>query len=210
MQLDMKHFEELRSRVNAQLEVLRVPTRREQIDRYPWLYGALGEVPSKVMFICENPSLTPTRSARNVDGGPPDIETQWWGSPTNNAAKRFRRALYVTGLKETSPNARGGWRCYITNVIKEANLARDQEALPPTERFEQARVWAPILRWQVECVAPEHVFTVGSRADASFRRLQSHGLVPPVPCACIMHYSARNSDESVLQAMTDVIRRELR
>lgn len=210
MALDMSHFEELRSRINAQLEAMAIPTRREQMDGYPWLYGALGEVPSRVMFICENPSLTPTRSARNVDGGPPDIETQWWGSPTNNAAKRFRRALYETGLKETPPSVRGGWRCYITNVIKEANLAHDQEALSTAQRFGQARTWAPILRWQMECVSPEHVFTVGARADSSFRRLQSYGLVPPVPCVCIMHYSARKSDEAVLQAMTSGIHGELR
>jgi hypothetical protein len=124
-ELNMRYFEELRDRINERLGELRTPYRDLQARESPWLYGALGEVPSDVMFICENPSITGVRQAHvdTIDGRAPDIEAQWWGGRNNPAAKRFRPVLRQVGLKTNRPDARGGWRCYITNVVKEANVA---------------------------------------------------------------------------------------
>ena len=106
----LRHFEELRDRIDRRLRELKAPYADLQSEGYPWLYGALGEVPSEVMFICENPSLNGMRSAAvdTIDGRAPDIEAQWWGGWQNPAAKRFRVALRRTGLKTSNIAARGG------------------------------------------------------------------------------------------------------
>jgi len=123
----MDHFEALRNRINARLEQIGTKHAHRQIRQFPWLYGALGEVPSDVMFVCEDPSLTGVERAdiRPLSGATPNIEDQWCGGPKSNCIKRFRPALCELGLKTTEPAALGGWRCYITNLIKEADVVRD-------------------------------------------------------------------------------------
>ena len=147
-ELNMHHFEELRNRINVRLNELQTRHREVQINDYPWLYGALGEVPSDVMFICENPSIAGIKKAHGdtIDRRAPDIEAQCWGGRNDNAAKRFCVVLRKLGLKTTRPDARGGWKCYITNVVKEANIAgQDQGSLTVAQKKEQALAWCDIL-----------------------------------------------------------------
>jgi hypothetical protein len=201
--LDMAHFTELRSRINRRLDELSTVHAETQKVQYPWLYGALGAVPASAMLICENPSLTGVSRAHvaTVDGLPPDIEAQWWGGPRNPAATRLRVALHRLGLKSTPPAQKGGWRCYITNVVKEANVAGDQRKLTRAERDGQAVEWADILRWELECVQPEHVFAVGGEAHRLLRFLQRQGLTPRRPIHPVRHYSARGSHAATLAAI---------
>lgn len=56
--MHMRYFEDLRRKINHRLIQLETPHRQFQIEECTWLYGALGAVPSDVMFICENPSIT--------------------------------------------------------------------------------------------------------------------------------------------------------
>ena len=131
-------------------------------------------------------------------------EAQWWGGDRNPAAKRFRRVLHELELKQTPPQAKGGWRCYITNVIKEANLAGEQAASGNVRRMEQARAWAEILLWELESVQPRHVFAVGGRAYEVLRRLQLERLLPRFDLRRICHYSDRGpgrTDEAVVADM---------
>ena len=123
--MNMAHFETLRERVLGQLVAVGGNYGREQIDRYPWFYGALGAVPAPVMFVCENPSLAGVCLGLKQQGAL-DIETQWGGGEIDNPAKRFRPVLVELGLKDPPPQGRGGWRCYITNVIKQANIVNEQ------------------------------------------------------------------------------------
>jgi hypothetical protein len=202
--LNMQYFKELRRRINQRLEELETKHREAQINDYPWLYGALGEVPSEVMFICGNPSLTSIRRAHvdTVDGREPDIEAQWWGGRKNNAAKRFRVVLRKLGLKSSRPDVKGGWKCYITNVVKEANIAgADQGGLTRSEKNEQAAAWADILIWEYDQVRPSQVFAVGGDAYQSLHHLQRLGYLSDVEIRPIGHYTARGSDEAVMQAM---------
>ena len=50
---DMQHFRLLRDRINARLRQIGTRHARRQMDEFPWLYGALGQVPSDVMLVCE-------------------------------------------------------------------------------------------------------------------------------------------------------------
>jgi hypothetical protein len=203
----MHHFEELRRRINVRLEEIAAPHREAQILEYPWLFGALGQVPSDIMFICENPSAGGVRSASvdTVDGGPPDIEAQWWGGRKNPAAKRFRVALHQLGLKQTPPSVKGGWRCYITNVIKEMNVVGDHRELATSDYNRMAEEWAPILKWELKQVRPKHVFAVGGRAFDRVRKLVSRRLIPPIQPQLVNHYSSYATDEDVIAGFVRVI-----
>lgn len=81
-----QHFGQLREKIHDRLWVLRPPHWEEQIEKHPWLYGALGHPEAGVMFICEDPSLKGVREARSPLGGPCDFDTQWTGDPA------YRRA----------------------------------------------------------------------------------------------------------------------
>ena len=65
-----RHFLELREAIHDRLRTLRPPCWEEQIEQYPWLYGALGDPNADVMFICENPSLSALRAVRKALGRP--------------------------------------------------------------------------------------------------------------------------------------------
>lgn len=203
--LDMRYFEELRALINQHLEDLQTPHRHLQINQYPWLYGAIGAVPSDVMFICENPSIAGVRQAHvdTIDGLAPDIEAQWWGG----AAKRFRKVLSKTGLKTNRPDERGGWNCYITNVVKEANnTGLDQRSKSSYEKQEQARSWSDILRWELENVQPKYVYCVGVASYKMVNRLQSEQLLPRFRPILMYHYSARRREQDILEKMQLPIR----
>ena len=207
--IQLKHFELLRNKINARLEEIGTRHAQRQIEDFPWLYGALGQVPSDVMFVCENPSLTGVERAhvRTVGGGRPTIEDQWCGGPKSNCIKRFRPALCEMGLKTTGPLEPGGWRCYITNVIKEADVVRD---FISRDKQSIALEWADVFRWEIQEVNPTVIFTVGNAATELMRVLQTMEKIPrlrmPQP---VMHYSNRGrgmTDKVVRETITNDIR----
>jgi hypothetical protein len=214
MTLNMQYFETLREKINLRLKELVRDGKfdrnkaRAQIEQYPWLYGALGKIPSEVMFICENPSLKGVEKADEdtIDKGRPDIEAQWWGGSTDNAACRFRVALCKLKLKTTRPRERDGWECYITNVIKQANTAKDQEKLSKDEKRQQARDWADILQWEFEHVKPKYVICVGGNAYGFVQMLQRERRLIQFPVYEVMHYSARGNTQKIIDEIVSGVR----
>jgi uracil-DNA glycosylase len=112
--------------------------------------------------------------------------------------------LCALGLKDSPPAAKGGWRCYITNVIKEANLARTQAATKHRRRIEQARQWADILRWEVDAVRPTHVFAVGGRAHEVVLDLQAQSRLPKFAVHRICHFSDRGRGRTTDAVVADM------
>ena len=198
-ELDMRHFETLRQRINSQLRELGLCTGQ---TRHQWLYGALGAVPSDVMFICENPSKGGVEGADEVasrNGRQPDIEDQWRGSgPGDPATRIFRPVLCELGLKLTRPADRGGWQCYITNVIKEMAVAKNWGELSLARvKYPKAIEWADILEWELQQIRPSWIFCVGDNAHDLVGRLQRSSRLPSLQgqhLHHITHYSARKSD----------------
>jgi hypothetical protein len=164
------------------------------------------------MFICENPSIRGVRRAHRkpVGGDEPDLESQWWGGPRDYAARRFRPVLCELGLKATPPGKKKGWKCYITNLIKEANIVGDQNALCSSVKKQQAQDWAQTLRWEIARVQPKTIFCVGAKTARLVRWLQREELLPSFPVNQIWHYSARGSDSLVRRRMRHAIHRALR
>ena len=108
---------------------------------------------------------------------------------------------------EQGPLEPGGWRCYITNVIKEADVVRD---FISRDKQSIALDWADVLRWEIEEVNPTVIFTVGNAATALMRALQTMEKIPwlrkPQP---VMHYSNRGrgmTDKVVRETITNDIR----
>jgi len=204
--LNLAHFEALRSKINARLTSIGTKHAFRQITEFPWLYGALGQVPSEAMFICENPSLTGVERAdsRTILGGKAGIEDQWAGGPASNCIKRFRPALCQLQLKTTPPTAPGGWRCYITNVIKEADVVRDFVA---RDKPSLAIEWADVLAWEIEQVSPRTIFTVGDAATRLVKLVQSRGLIPAFPAPRrVMHYSNRGAGATDIAVREAIVR----
>lgn len=211
-QLALRYLRSLRRLIGPQLARSRLRCARNQIRDYPWLWGALGQIPSDVMFICENPSMLGVQRAHDhpLGGKTPDFESQWWGGPRDYAARRFRRVLCELGLKTTPWDARAGWKCYITNLVKEVNVVRDQNALCLEAKKLQAKVWAPILAWEIDRVRPRFIFCVGAKTYRLVRWLQRADRFPEFPVHPIWHYSSRGSDSAVRRRILDGINAVLR
>ncbi len=218
MNFNMQYFSTLRNKINQELKelmedkIIDPALGMEQIEKYTWLYGALGKVPSDTMFICENPSFKGIENAniKTVDGRKPDIEAQWWGGEKNPAAKRFRKALYETQLKITSPKEKGGWKCYITNVIKQANIVKNQNALLQCTKEQQARNWAKILQWEITQVKPKHIFCVGGKTERAIKLLQKENRIQKFVINKLMHYSARGTDEKIITEIVSGINKVIK
>ena len=101
---------------------------------------------------------------------------------------------------------RGGWNCYITNVIKQAAIVAEFKRIPVEKKRRVAGQWRDILQWELGNVKPDRIFCLGHksyrlvewlRANA---RLDTHGR-----CQRIWHYSAPYSHEKMEREMRNGI-----
>ena len=199
---DHRHFEELRKRINEQLSKIDSSDAKEQITQYPWLYGALGNPCSDVVFVCENPSRTGVRWANHSKTDSP-IEKQWQG----HRAMRFRRALCNLKLKDPNAGDEGGWHCYITNVVKEMNLVSNHQKANKSTKCEMVRRWADVLNWELSRTRPEIVFCVGRKAEVAMKLLNDECRISyQGPFHYVPHYSIRRSDSEVESMMGGAIK----
>jgi hypothetical protein len=152
---------------------------------FPWLLGALGDPCSGIWFVGENPSLGQVERVRDPQGGPPTEEAQWWAS---RGDRLFRELLVKHGFKKSSTDAHGGWNCYITNVIKEADYAQVWRGSSAERRTDAARAWAPLLKWELEESRPVLVVSLGKTVRAVLDQLRRQGLRFP-RIETVQHYS---------------------
>src|SRR5687768_12537190 len=80
---------------------------------FPWLTNSLGDPFAGVWFVAEYPSLGQVERG----GAAPSVETQW---AVSRGDRLFREALVGAGFKDGASDSPGGWRCYVTNIIKHA------------------------------------------------------------------------------------------
>lgn len=150
--------------------------------QFPWVLACLGDPFAAVWFVAENPSLTQVERA--VDSTPED---QWNVSVGD---KLFREQLIAHGFKTGMADDVGGWRCYITDVVKSVDRVHEWNKLPQSERLLVADAWAPVLAWELELGQPSIVVSVGDKADRLLSHLLKRGLIPPLPRRMkVDHYS---------------------
>lgn len=161
------------------------PDSEDHLRSFPWLTGALGEPKCPVWFVGENPSLTMVERVRDPSGGPPTEEAQWWASKGD---RLFRDLLHKHGFKETPPTKPGGWRCYITNVVKEPDYTKLWRNKSQALRNEAAMRWAPLLQWELDEGRPDVVVALGNTVRRILAYLDgAHLELPRVET--IAHYS---------------------
>jgi hypothetical protein len=150
--------------------------------RFPWVLACLGDPFAPVWFVAENPSLTQVE--RSLDSTPED---QWNVSVGD---KLFRQQLVAHGFKTGTTDSPGGWRCYITDVIKSVDRVHEWNKLSERERQKVAEAWAPLLAWELELGQPKIIVSVGAKADRLLNHLLQERLIPPLPRRLkVDHYS---------------------
>jgi len=161
------------------------PHLNDYRHRFPWLTGALGDPTSGIWFVGENPSLSQVEKVSDPQGGAPTEEAQWWASWGDQL---FRRLLVENGFKESSPEAHGGWRCYIINVIKEAEYAEEWGRSPVERRRAAAHAWAPVLQWELDQSRPTLIVALGNKVRDALSQLANNGMQFP-RIERVHHYS---------------------
>lgn len=162
------------------------PQAYDHRDQHPWLTGALGDPFASIWFIAENPSLTMVERATNAVVGPLTPETQWSGS---RGDKLFRQMLVKHDFKSGTVESLGGWHCYITNVIKEADYSNRWNAKKQSERNRIAEIWNPVLAWELEHSKPLLVTIMGNRTNTELQYLENLGQITLPETIKITHYA---------------------
>lgn len=161
------------------------PTVANHRDRFPWLTGALGDPEAGVWFVGENPSLGQVERVQDPLGGAPTEEAQWWAS---RGDQLFREMLVKHGFKSAPVKAHGGWRCYITNIIKEADYAEHWRGSPAERQTNAIAAWTPVFRWELETSRPSLVVALGKTVRQALSRAERLGIVLPETMV-VQHYS---------------------
>ena len=162
------------------------PELRDHRDRFPWLTGSLGNPRSGVFFVAENPSLGQVERATNPGGGEPTVEAQWFAS---RGDRLFRESLISAGFKEGAWDSIGGWNCYISNLIKEADYAEKWKERGQGYRYSAAEVWAEVFRWELETGRPRLVVTMGKQVEKLVEYLNCSDRLELPSVMYIDHYS---------------------
>ena len=174
------YWDELEGRLDAIFQDH--PELYDHRSKFPWVLACLGDPFAPVWFVAENPSLTQVERARE-----PTSEDQWNVSVGD---KLFRQQLVEHGFKTGTVDSPGGWRCYITDVIKSIDRVSAWNKLPQRERDEIAEAWAPVLAWELEVGQPKIIVSVGNKADKLLNYLLRRQLIPAPPrWMKVDHYS---------------------
>ena len=175
-------FAQLEGRVDATYEAEpRLPDRRSE---YPWVTGYLGDPFAPVWFVAEAPSLSRIETAARTPQTP---EMQWAVSPGD---KLFRRMLSKHGFKTGGEFTPGGWRCYITDVIKSSYRVSDWQTESDDARLAVAEAWADALRYELTEGRPKLLVILGDKTRKPLMHLVSRNRIQPLPeYVTIYHYS---------------------
>jgi uracil-DNA glycosylase len=177
-----RHFEQERARRVDRVFEQHPDLLYDHRETHPWLTGALGDPFAGVWFVAENPSLRQVERATL-----PTEESQWFVS---RGDRLLRDLLVKHGFNNPPWDAPGGWRCYLTNVIKSADRAGRWNKTVRATQLRTAEAWAPVLAWELQQGRAQLVVALGRPAERFLTRFQRQGLLPALPARhCIPHYS---------------------
>jgi hypothetical protein len=191
----------VRTRIAA---VFATPAARRlklQDDRktHPWVTGWIGDPNASVWFIGENSSNARIDhwEAARPEGERATAEDQWKDSAGD---RLFRSALVANKFKSGDPDAPGGWRCYVTDLLKSGVRVTDYNKLPYREKLAIAEAWMPVMQWQLEHGRPRLIVPMGQRVHQMLIDLTKRGLRLPADARIepLMHYvrAARFGDQA--------------
>jgi len=163
-----------------------LPAVKDHRSNHPWAIGAHGNPFAGIWFVAENPSLTQVERVHDPDGEPPTIEAQWWSS---RGDQLLRQMLVKYGFKTGSIDSPGGWKCYITNVIKEADYTRDWRDKTQVARNQVAETWSGLLAWELTNSKPRLVVIMGKQTELLIKHLVSMRRIKLPRVEQITHYA---------------------
>jgi hypothetical protein len=108
---------------------------------FPWLTGCIGDPFSPVWFVAENPSITQVERAAGTS-----TELQW---SVSRGDQLLRRMLATHRFKHGEPLSTGGWRCYITDVLKSTVRVSNWNGKPWELKEQAAEAWAPAIAYEL-------------------------------------------------------------
>ena len=146
---------------------------------YRWLKGYLGNPSSRIIFICEIPSLS-KRFTQRQPRDSTDENLQW---NVHGGDWLFRDLLCEFGFKTNSPREADGWECWITDFIK--CPIENLNALDENARRSLITRSAEILEREMRLLNPVLIVTVGNNADKYF----DEHVLTNVPKQKVTHYS---------------------
>jgi hypothetical protein len=163
--------------IEAEIDKVFAANRRfrpyDHRKEYWWVKGYLGNITSKVMFLAENPSLRGIKRA-NKNPDLQDPELQW---AVSRGDLIFRGALFKADFKAGGPTSKGGWHCYITNIVKMADVASNWKKRGDEDRWQIVKAFVPVLRKELELMKPDVIVVMGERPKQVFLRLQEMNLL---------------------------------
>lgn len=167
-------------------KVIRENDLENWLEEYPWLIGYIGNPAKPVWFIGENPSLKSVIAVHRRSQTA--SENLQWNS--HDGDRLLRESITEAGLKSGDPASDEGWKCYITNAIKEPEIVKIRNAQKSDNRFwqEQAKRWLPLLQRQIDSGAPRVLVALGGQTHKILMHMRSLGLTCP-PVIKINHYS---------------------
>jgi hypothetical protein len=162
----------------------RHPELYDQRKNHPWLIGALGDPFSGIWFVAEHPSLTMVERA-----GPwreLTHETQWSES---RGDKLLREKLVKYGFKKGGVDSKGGWNCYLTNIIKEAHYPEDWHRKSQDLRDQAVGIWLPVFQWELANSNPKLIVIMGRQVESYLTYLNGSGKIHLPRTEFIQHYA---------------------
>lgn len=176
------HAEEMARQIAAVFESH--PELADHRQAHPWLTGWLGDPAAKTWLVSENPSATQVDRIHSAAATP---ESQWAAS---RGDRLLREALVEHGLKTGTASGPGGWRCYLTNVMKSEVFVKDWNGTTAAQQLAVAEAWAPVLRHELEAGDPQVLVVLGQKAERALKHLERNRLIPWLPpIHRIHHYS---------------------
>ena len=152
---------------------------------YPWLKGYIGNPESEIWFVAENPSR---KGLENIavpkNDRTPNLQ---WNSHAGDLL--LREAIAEAGLKLGDPRDADGWKCYITNAIKQPDYVsqRNKKKSSSFLHAESLR-WMPVLQFQIDNGNAKVLVALGKEVERILKYMVKDGLKCP-PLERIHHYS---------------------
>ena len=113
-------------------------------------------------------------------------ETQWSES---RGDKLLREKLVKYGFKKGSFDSKGGWNCYLTNIIKEADYTKDWRNKSQELRNQAVEIWLPVFQWELSNSSPKLIVIMGRQVENYLNDLQRFGKIRLPRTEFIQHYA---------------------
>ncbi len=150
---------------------------KDHRPEFGWMRGFLGDPRAGVWFVSEAFSRGAVEKAVAA-GAQLSPDDQW---TVTAGDKIFRDMLVKYGFKTGQPQSKDGWRCYITNVMKDGVYVEESNESGFDRKLQRAIAWAPILDWELKTGRPKLLVVMGNTPQRLIDELVDRRRLPQLP-----------------------------